>query len=111
MMSGFESTSVILTSCQTSSVQCSQFGLPCCHCSAHQTSAEGCLEFTAAQGGCRMFLRLSGRLFPLPQRRLVTNRAALWGLVGVEAAGRGRIGPHQLWVEKEWGPRPAGRWG
>ena len=47
MMSGFELTSTIFTSCQTSSVQCPQIVLPCCHCSANQTSAECCLEFTA----------------------------------------------------------------
>ena len=38
MMSSFELTNIILTSCQTYSVQCSQIVLPCYHCSANQTS-------------------------------------------------------------------------
>ena len=45
MMSGFEITSMILTSCLTYSVHRLQIVLPCCHCSANETSAECCLEF------------------------------------------------------------------
>ena len=52
-------TSMILTSCQTHSVQCLQTVWPCCHCSANQTSAECCRKFTA-RGGYRMFPGLSG---------------------------------------------------
>ena len=37
MMSGFELSSMILTSCQIHSVLCSWIVLPCCHCSANQT--------------------------------------------------------------------------
>ena len=37
MMSGLETTAVMLTACQTYAVRCSQVVLPCCHCSAHQT--------------------------------------------------------------------------
>ena len=58
VMSGFEITSMILTPCQTQSVQCLQIVLPCCHCSANQTSAECCLEFTI-QGGYRMAVCVS----------------------------------------------------
>ena len=56
MMSGFKITRMILTSCQNHSVRNS---LPCCHYSANQTSAECCLEFTAA-------ISRSGRLSRVP---------------------------------------------
>ena len=52
MMPGFEITSMTLTSCQTylvrfkSVVLCSQIDLPCCSCSANQTSTQCCLEVT-----------------------------------------------------------------
>ena len=60
MMSGFERTSMILTSCQTYSVQCSGVVLPYCHCSANQTSAENVA--LSSPHGCsyRMLLGLSG---------------------------------------------------
>ena len=54
MTSGFGITRMILTSCQTYSVQCLQIVLPCRHCSANQTSAECCLDFIA-RGGYPMF--------------------------------------------------------
>ena len=52
-MSGFEMTRMILTSCQTHSVQVisifpqSQSVLPCRSCNANPTSSEYCLEVTA----------------------------------------------------------------
>ena len=58
-------TRMILTSCHTHSVQCSQTILPCNHCNANQTSAECCLEFTTG-GGYRMFLGLPGSALPPP---------------------------------------------
>ena len=50
MMSGFEITRMILASCQPPSVHRSQIVSPCWRCSANQTSAECCREFTAWGG-------------------------------------------------------------
>ena len=61
MTSGFESSSMTLTSGHTHSVRCSQIVVPCCHCSANQISAEWCLGFTA-----RVFHGLSGSAHPPP---------------------------------------------
>ena len=53
IMSGFEITSMILTPCQTPSVDfkpdvlCSEIVLPCCPRSANQTNTERCLEVAA----------------------------------------------------------------
>ena len=48
MMSGFQSTSMILTSCRADSVQ--PHVLSNCFSSAIQVSAECCLEFAASSG-------------------------------------------------------------
>ena len=51
MASGFLLTRMIVTSGQTRSVLRSRIVLPCCHCSANDTSSERCLELTLLMAG------------------------------------------------------------
>ena len=73
MTSGFEITSMILTSCRTYLVLHSQIVLPCFSRSADKLSAECCVvHFPGAVIEC--FLGCLGQLIPLPSEVFFTGR-------------------------------------
>ena len=80
MMSGFELSSMLLTTCQTYSGRCSQIVLLAA--TAAQTRPVPNVALSSLHGAAiECFLGCLGQLFPLPRHRVVTDHATHWGLV------------------------------